>query len=189
MMISISGVEKFFFFLKLSHSLMYHTRQSVPVRFSLLNVLSMQGVQVDRMDIDPSVEEAKSSPSCKQELEREKPCALLRQQKHLNTITEHALRKNQPLIILNLMHEKVPFLMAEDLSGTCKMEQTCLQALSMHVFPGGLHVEITLDSMEDEKEEACLSNGSVSTTNTPVTTLPESSLPEIVSCSINHSLV
>ncbi|KAJ0014074.1 hypothetical protein Pint_19545 [Pistacia integerrima] len=141
-----------------------------------------EGVQVDRMEVDYSVEETKSSPSCKQELENEESCALVRQQKYLHNLTEHALRKNQPLIILNLMHEKAPLLMAENLSGTSKMEQTCLQALSMRAFADGILVEITVDSKSDEDQEACLSNvkGSTITVST-VTTIPESDLPAVVS--------
>lgn len=140
-----------------------------------------EGVQVDRMEIDLSVEDTKSSSSCKPELESNKSCALLRQIKYLSSVTEQALQKNQPLLILNLMHEKFPLLMAEDLSGTSKMEQKCLQALSICPFPGD-HVEITVDIMDDENEEDCLSNGKGSTTlSSTVTAISESDLPAIVS--------
>ena len=85
----------------------------------------MQGIEVDKLATDPTVEEAKSSPGCGAESESEEFCVLLWQQKYLHNLTERALRKNQPLIILNLMHEKVPLLMAEDLNGTPKLEQMC----------------------------------------------------------------
>ncbi|CBI18795.3 unnamed protein product, partial [Vitis vinifera] len=142
----------------------------------------MQGVQVDKMETDPTVEEARSSPGCRTEFESEEFCVLLRQQKHLHNLTERALRKNQPLIILNLMHEKIPLLMAEDLSGTPKLEQMCLQALSMCAFPGGPLIEISVtNDLQDEDKEACLSNSRSSTT--PVSTgmaIVDSDLPKIV---------
>lgn len=145
-----------------------------------------EGVQVDRMEIDLSAEDTKSSSSYKQELESKESCALVRQRKYLSSLTEQALQKNQPLIILNLMHEKVPLLMAEDLSGTSNMEQKCLQALSIRPFPGDLHVEITVDIMDDENEKG--SNGKGSTT-----LISESDLPAIVSviqsCSTNMNKI
>lgn len=144
----------------------------------------MQGVQVDRMEIDLSAEDTKSSPSYKQELESKESCALVRQRKYLSSLTEQALQKNQPLIILNLMHEKVPLLMAEDLSGTSNMEQKCLQALSICPFPGDLHVEITVDIMDAENEKDCLSNGKGSTT-----LISESDLPAIVSCIVDSWII
>lgn len=108
---------------------------------------------------------------------------MLRQKKCLYNLTEHALRKNQPLIILNLMHEKAALLAAEDLSGSPKMEQTCLQALSMRAFPHGPPVEISIENMQDEDQEACLSGGKGSTTPMSiVNAIPESELPTIVSC-------
>ncbi|KAL9450279.1 hypothetical protein AB3S75_012086 [Citrus x aurantiifolia] len=147
-----------------------------------------EGVQVDRMEIDLPAEDTKSSPSYKQELESKESCALVRQRKYLSSLTEQALQKNQPLIILNLMHEKVSLLMAEDLSGTSNMEQKCLQALSIRPFPGDLHVEITVDIMDDENEKDCLSNGKGSTT-----LISESDLPAIVSviqsCSTNMNKI
>ncbi|XP_062178342.1 chromatin assembly factor 1 subunit FAS1 [Alnus glutinosa] len=141
-----------------------------------------EGVQVDRMETDVAVEEARSSPNCKQNSKRDEFCSLLRQQKYLNNLTEHALRKNQPLIILNLMHEKAALLMAEDLSGTPKLEQMCLQALSMRVFPDVPPVEISIENIQDEDQEACLSGFKGS--STPISTvnaITESDLPTIVS--------
>ncbi|XP_059628601.1 chromatin assembly factor 1 subunit FAS1 isoform X2 [Cornus florida] len=142
-----------------------------------------EGVQVDRMESDRLVEEARSSQSCKQELESEEFCMLLRQQKHLRKLTEHALRKNQPLIILNLMHEKAPSSTAEDLTGSLKLEQTCLQALGMRAFPGGSFIEISPGSnVLEEDQEACPSSCKVSTTPVATATaIMVSDLPQIVS--------
>ncbi|KAK3199055.1 hypothetical protein Dsin_022470 [Dipteronia sinensis] len=141
-----------------------------------------EGIEVDRMEVDLTVGETKCSQSSKQELESVESCALLRQQKHLHNLTEHALRKNHPLIVLNLMHEKNPLLTAENLSGTSKMEQTCLQALSMRAFHGDLVIEISIDGVEDEDQEACLSNSRSSTTPVPtVSAILDSDLPTIVS--------
>ncbi|GAV79235.1 CAF1A domain-containing protein, partial [Cephalotus follicularis] len=140
-----------------------------------------EGVQGDRMETDLPNEETKSTLSLKQEIESEELCTLLRQQKYLHSLTEHALRKNQPLIVLNLMHEKASLLMVEDLSGTFKMEQTCLQTLSMRAFPGCPPLVISLD-YRDEDEEACLSHSKGSTTPiSTVTSIPDSDLPTIVS--------
>lgn len=148
-----------------------------------LLVLCMQGVQVDRMETDVAVEEARSSLSGEQYETSEEFCSLLRQQKYLNNITEHALRKNQPLIILNLMHQKAALLMAENLSSTLKLEQTCLQALSMRVFPDGPSVGISIESMQDENQEPCPSGGKCSTT--PISSVnaiqPKLDLPTVVS--------
>lgn len=143
----------------------------------------LQGIEVDKIATDPTVEEARSSPGCGAEFESEEFCILLRQQKHLHNLTERALRKNQPLIILNLMHEKVPLLMAEDLSGTPKLEQMCLQALSMCAFPGGPHIEISVtNGVNYDDEKACLSNGKGVATPLPAgMAIMESELPKIVS--------
>ncbi|KAK4851838.1 hypothetical protein QYF36_018808 [Acer negundo] len=80
------------------------------------------------------------------------------------------------------MHEKIPLLTAENLSGTSKMEQTCLQALSMRAFHGDLVIEISIDGVEDEDQEACSSDSRSSTTPVPtVSTILDSDLPTIVS--------
>ncbi|KAG8496914.1 hypothetical protein CXB51_008096 [Gossypium anomalum] len=141
-----------------------------------------EGVQVDRMEIDVHVEETQSSHINEQATQNEEFGALLRQQNYLNNLTEHALRKNQPLIILNLLHEKASLLMAEDLNGNPKLEQACLQALSMLACPGAPSVEISLDSMVYDNQEACLSGGkAVATPVSSVESIPDSDLPLIVS--------
>ncbi|CAK9142763.1 unnamed protein product [Ilex paraguariensis] len=142
-----------------------------------------EGVQVDRMESDCLDEEARSSPSRKQELESEEFCILFRRQKCLHNLTEHALRKNQPLIILNLMHEKAPLLLVDDLSGSLKLEQTCLQALSMLAFPGDPYVEISIgDTVQQQGQEASSSGsrGNI-TAGVAVTPILEMDLPQIVS--------
>ncbi|XP_022718437.1 chromatin assembly factor 1 subunit FAS1 [Durio zibethinus] len=140
-----------------------------------------EGVQVDRMETDVPVEETQCSHISEKE-KNEEFGALLWQQKYLNNLTEHALRKNQPLIILNLLHEKASLLMAEDLNGTPKLEQTCLQALSMRVCPGGPPVELSIDIMVHENQEACLSSGKAGATPfLSVAPIPDSDLPLFVS--------
>ncbi|XP_021289832.1 chromatin assembly factor 1 subunit FAS1 [Herrania umbratica] len=141
-----------------------------------------EGVQVDKTGTDAAVEETKSSPMSEQDGQNEEFYTFLRQQKYLNSLTEHALRKNQPLIILNISHEKTSVLMAEDLTDTCKLELTCLQALSMRACPDGSPVAISVDSIADDNQEACLSSSKASIT--PVLTvapIPDSDMPLIVS--------
>ncbi|KAA8538818.1 hypothetical protein F0562_025509 [Nyssa sinensis] len=141
-----------------------------------------EGVQVDRKESYHIVEEARNSPSCNPELESEEFHVLFRQQKYLHNLTEHALRKNQPLIILNLMNKKAPLLMTEDLTGTPKLEQLCLQALSMCAFPGGPPVEISIDKVREEDQVACTSNTKGSTTPlATVAVMLDSDLARIVS--------
>ncbi|KAF4376820.1 hypothetical protein F8388_025691 [Cannabis sativa] len=137
-----------------------------------------EGVQVDRMEIHATGDEDKGSPG----LENEEFRALLRQQKYLSNLTDHALRKNQPLIITNLMHEKNSLLTAEDLTGTPRMEQMCLQVLSLRLFPGGSPVEISLENAEDNDLEASPSSGKGRTTPTPtVVALSDSDMRTFVS--------
>lgn len=78
-------------------------------------------------------EGAESSPTCKDDVETEEFCALLQQQKNLNNLTEHALKKNRPIIKSNLMHEHDSE-MGHNFSSTLKLEQMCLQSLSMVVI-------------------------------------------------------
>ncbi|KVI07544.1 Chromatin assembly factor 1 subunit A [Cynara cardunculus var. scolymus] len=114
-----------------------------------------EGVEVERMDHTNLVEDARSSPSCAQ-LETEELSVLFRQLKHLNSLTEHALRKNRPLVILNLIHEKPQSLLTQDHS---ESEQMCLQALSIRVFPVGPPIEILAgDDIQEEVQEDCPSS-------------------------------
>ncbi|PON55384.1 Chromatin assembly factor 1 subunit A [Parasponia andersonii] len=153
-------------------------RTYIAIYSSFLAPKDHKGVQVDKMETDDTVEEAKGSAG----VESEEFCALLRQQKYLNNLTEHALRKNQPLIISNLMHEKTSLLIAEDLTGTPRLEKMCLQALSMRIFPGGSPVDISLDLVEGNDQEACPSSGKGRTTpDSAVIEIPDPDLCALVS--------
>ncbi|KAK7374402.1 hypothetical protein VNO80_07832 [Phaseolus coccineus] len=136
--------------------------------------------QVDIMEIDDNIEGNDSSSSHKNNVESEEFRALLRQQKYLNSLTEHALRKNQPLIISNLFHDK-EFLSNHNISGISKLEQTCLQALSMYVIPGSSHVEIPIAKMQDEEQKVrpSVGKGGASAIS-GVAAIPDSDLPIIV---------
>ncbi|XP_059665638.1 chromatin assembly factor 1 subunit FAS1-like [Cornus florida] len=137
----------------------------------------------DRMDSDHLVEEAKTSPSCKLEVEGEEFCLFIRHQKCLHNLTESALRKNQPLIISNLMLEKAPLLVAEDLTGTLKLEQMCFQALRMRALTGFPLIEISIDNnvLEESQEASPSHTKGCTTPAATVTAILESDLPQIVS--------
>ncbi|KAG8390710.1 hypothetical protein BUALT_Bualt01G0111800 [Buddleja alternifolia] len=140
-----------------------------------------EGVKGDEMDSDDMVEEVKSVPSSEQQAQSEEFCTLLRQQKHLNNLTEHALKKNHPLIILNLMHEKTTFLSAEELTGTPKIERMCLQTLSICPFPGFPDIKVSMDNdVVDEEQEASTNKSSATSTATGAAIL-DSDLPQIIS--------
>ncbi|CAH8387853.1 unnamed protein product [Eruca vesicaria subsp. sativa] len=141
-----------------------------------------EGVQVDRMDIDPSEQDASSSPSQKDQ-ESQEFRALLHQQKQVQSLTDHALAKTQPLIICNLTHEKVSLLAAKDLEGTQKMEQICLRALVVRAFPYSTSlIEISID-IQDEDQETGKSSCSQSTppSASKAKSIPDSDLPTVVS--------
>ncbi|XP_071712026.1 chromatin assembly factor 1 subunit FAS1-like [Rutidosis leptorrhynchoides] len=139
-----------------------------------------EGVEVERMEHSDLVEDAKSSSSCSQ-IETEELSILFRQLKHLNILTEQALRKNRPLVILNLLHEKSKSnsLPTPDCS---ESEQMCLQALSIRAFPGGPSIEIISgdDTQEVQDEYPSSSKSSVVTASSGQV-ISDSDLPEIVS--------
>ncbi|KAK4796326.1 hypothetical protein SAY86_028652 [Trapa natans] len=114
-----------------------------------------EGVEVDRMVADPA--EAQTSP-CEQDTEREDLSQFFRQNKYLCSVTEHALRKNQPLIISNLAHEKSGPSDLEKLSGAAKMEVMCLQALRICAFPGDTDVDISISNHFVGDEDSPSSN-------------------------------
>lgn len=140
---------------------------------------------MDRMDIDPSEQDA-STPSSKQDQESQEFCVLLQQQKHLQSLTDHALKKTQPLIICNLTHEKVPLLAAKDLEGTQKVEQICLRALVVRPFPWSSLIEISINDIQDEDQETSKSSCSQSTppSNSKAKSIPDSDLLTVVSGSL-----
>ncbi|XP_076955158.1 chromatin assembly factor 1 subunit FAS1-like [Bidens hawaiensis] len=134
-----------------------------------------EGVEVDRMDHGEITEDAKTSPNCDQ-METEELSILFKQFKHLNTLTEHALRKNKPVLIANLMHEKS--------KSTSETEYMCLQALCIRAFPVGPSVEIIAGyDMQEEIQEDCPSSSksSVLPVASGPTTISDSDLPEFVS--------
>lgn len=137
-----------------------------------------EGVQVDKMETDISVEGMTSFSE--QDSEHVAFSALLQQQKHLHNVTEHALRKNQPFIINNLSHEKSTKKMAGEVSAAQKLEQTCLEALSMLGFPGAKLPECLTDNSLNEDEDCPANSKSCSTPAMPAD-VPDSELPTIVS--------
>lgn len=137
-----------------------------------------EGVEVDNKSDD----ETGSSPSDRPEVESEEIRLLLQRQKYLQNLTEQALRKGHPFVILNLMHEKTE-MKVEDVNGTSKNEQMCLQALCMQACPGGFVVDISIDPCpQNEHQEVLLSQNKTNKTPSPTTAmLLDSDLPEIVS--------
>ncbi|KAK3162717.1 hypothetical protein QOZ80_1BG0092860 [Eleusine coracana subsp. coracana] len=137
-----------------------------------------EGIQIESL-LDDKDEEAGSSPTG-QCTETEEFRSLLRQQKVLNTLTEQALRKSQPLVISNINNEKAQLMMAEDLKGLAKIEQLCLQVLSMRICPGGAVVGVPcIDSSPPTTEGIDQSNGKTSSP-AAASAIPETDLPEIV---------
>ncbi|KAL8517883.1 hypothetical protein ACS0TY_009265 [Phlomoides rotata] len=108
-------------------------------------------------------------------------CTMLRQQKYLNNVTEHALRKNQPLIILNLTHDKTTLVSAEVLTGIAKLEKTVMQTLCIRPFPGSVDLEISVpNDVVDEDQKASSGKSSTSSLATGAALL-DSDLPQIIS--------
>ncbi|XP_052166619.1 chromatin assembly factor 1 subunit FSM [Oryza glaberrima] len=135
-----------------------------------------EGIQIESLLDDK--DEASSSPP-DQCAEVEEFRALLRQQKVLNTLTEQALRKSQPLVISNLTHEKADLLTAGDLKGTSKIEQLCLQVLSMRICPGGATIDLpVIDSSSANAEETNQLN--VKSSPAAASAIPDTDLAEIV---------
>ncbi|KAK4480205.1 hypothetical protein RD792_013267 [Penstemon davidsonii] len=145
-----------------------------------------EGVEVDEMESDELVDGLKDLPDSQKQVQSEEFCTLLQQQKHLHDLTEHALKKNKPLIIMNLMHEKTTLLSAEELTVTEKLERMCLQTLSICPLPGFPNKEISIhNNVVDESLEAS-SNKSSAT----AATVPDSDLPQIITIiqSCQHSI-
>eukprot|EP00268_Persea_americana_P005331 TRINITY_DN11783_c0_g2_i3.p1 TRINITY_DN11783_c0_g2~~TRINITY_DN11783_c0_g2_i3.p1 ORF type:complete len:663 (-),score=169.72 TRINITY_DN11783_c0_g2_i3:137-2125(-) len=142
-----------------------------------------EGVQIDTIVSNAADDEVRSSPSCMQDIESGEFIAFHRLQKHLNDFTELALRRNQPLIISNLMHEKDALVMAEDLSGSLKLEQTCLQALRMRSCFGGSSIEIPADPISSTADkEFCQSHNRTNISSpVPSAVIMDFDLREVVS--------
>lgn len=141
-----------------------------------------EGVQVDKVE-SHDAEGSKTLSSSAQEGPGEEFAVLLRQQKYLHNLTEQALRKNKPLIILNFMHEKAPLLLADELTGNEKVEQMCLGALAICSFPG--HSSIPISSCNEVVEgdsETCPSGSKTSTPQIASSAaLADSDLHQVVS--------
>ncbi|KAL4193773.1 hypothetical protein AMTRI_Chr06g178530 [Amborella trichopoda] len=159
-----------------------------------------EGVQVNSL----TDEEGTSGCEVKPEHETEEFRALLRQQRYLNNLTEQALRRNHALVITNLMHEKLNLMVAEDVTGNPRVEQLCLQALSIRPCFEGACVELSQEpescktneevpkrkpkkeseSCKTNKEEAPRrqSKSSMTPSVTTATVLYDADLPEIVWC-------
>ncbi|KAJ8557511.1 hypothetical protein K7X08_003136 [Anisodus acutangulus] len=140
-----------------------------------------EGVQVDKVEShDPEGSKILSSFA---QVPGEEFAMLLRQQKYLHNLTEQALRKNKPFIILNLMHEKAPLILADELTGNEKVEQMCLGALAICSFPGHSSIPISIcNDVVDGDSEASPSGSKASTP--PIAssaTLADSVLPQVVS--------
>ncbi|GAB2277152.1 hypothetical protein Dimus_011859 [Dionaea muscipula] len=141
-----------------------------------------EGVENDGAESRLGDQAAKTAPSCELEVESEDYSAWIRQQKCLQNLADHALRKNQPLVITNLMHEKSSFLPTEDLVGALKLEQMCLQALAIRAFPGSLSIEVPSDlSFPKEDEETQMLNCKGNVAAASIGTLPDAALPKIAS--------
>ncbi|KAL5990829.1 hypothetical protein ACLOJK_011734 [Asimina triloba] len=147
-----------------------------------------QGVHVDSMDSDTGetgeADDGAGMPICKQEIESDEFRALLRQQKYLHNLTENALRRNQPLIISNLMHEKNSLLCAGDLTGTSKIEQICLQALTIcPCSEGEIIVNISEEAeMLNQEKETCSSQSKSEPRPVLTGAILDSDMPAVVSC-------
>uniref|UniRef100_A0A804Q7W0 Chromatin assembly factor 1 subunit Cac1-like C-terminal domain-containing protein n=1 Tax=Zea mays TaxID=4577 RepID=A0A804Q7W0_MAIZE len=75
---------------------------------------------------------------------------------------------------------QVELLTVEDLKGTAKIEQLCLQVLSMHICPGGVVVDVPLtDSSSATVEEISQPNPKDGSPGV-ASAIPETDLPEIV---------
>ncbi|TVU36196.1 hypothetical protein EJB05_18118 [Eragrostis curvula] len=137
-----------------------------------------EGIQIESL-LDDKDEETSCSPTG-QCTETEEFRSLLRQQKVLSTLTEQALRKSQPLVISNINNEKAKLMTAEDLKGLAKIEQLCLQVLSMRICPGGAVIDVPcIDSSPPIMEGINQSNVKNSSPPT-ASAIPETDLPEFV---------
>ncbi|MQL95352.1 hypothetical protein Taro_028017 [Colocasia esculenta] len=140
-----------------------------------------EGVQDDSLRSDAMSGESRADPSVRPEIENEECSALLQRQKHLDHLTQQALRKNQPLIITNLLHEKSEIALAKDLNGALKVEQICLQTLCVVACSGGSIIEHPFDNRSSGDSDVCQSEvGSAPTVTAP--TLCDPNLQEYVRC-------
>ncbi|KAL6840335.1 hypothetical protein ACP4OV_030145 [Aristida adscensionis] len=137
-----------------------------------------EGIQIESV-LDDKDEEANSSPNS-QCTEAEEFRSLLRQQKVLNTLTEQALRKSQPLVICNINNDKAELLTAGDLKGVAKIEQLCLQVLSMRICPGAVVVDVPVIDCSSATAEGANQTNVKTSSPAAAAAIPETDLPEIV---------
>lgn len=165
--------------------------------YMIFVLFDLQGVQVDGKS-DRTGDETGSLSSGQSEVESEEIKQLLQQQKYLQTLTEQALRKARPLVILNLMHEKSEIKVVGDITDACKIEQMCLQALSMRAWTGGCIIDLS-GGHGPENEDQELPQSQNKSTATPQSqnknttpspspaAISDSDLPEFVS--EKHSII
>ncbi|CAA7047325.1 unnamed protein product [Microthlaspi erraticum] len=147
-----------------------------------------EGVQVERMEFDPSENDESSTPTKQDEEFR----ALLHQQKQLQSLTDQALAKLQPLMISNLAHEKLSLSPSKDVDGTTeKVEQICLRALVVRPFPCSSDADADADS--DAGKSSCSqstppsSSSSSRTRSIPIGILEDSFLAGLGDLSDNEA--
>ncbi|KAI4342863.1 hypothetical protein MLD38_027430 [Melastoma candidum] len=134
-----------------------------------------EGAQVDKLDLDMPAEHASSSS---QHVDNRALLEVFHQQKHLRRLTEHALKKNKPFVVLNLMHEKSSLPATDELSATEKLEQICLQALRVCPFPGAALPEPVINEMLDEDQR--VKSKSCSSPAATAAAISDEELPTIV---------
>ncbi|KAH6757519.1 hypothetical protein C2S52_023387 [Perilla frutescens var. hirtella] len=149
-----------------------------------------EGVKADENEDHEIDSKVQNMPTSEQQVQSDEFCTLLRQQKYLNNLTEHALKKNQPLIILNLVHEKTALSSAEELTGTSKLERMALQTLGIRPLPGFPNIEISVPSDEVDKDQEASSNKLSTAPLATAASILEPDLPQIISViqSCPHSI-
>lgn len=131
-----------------------------------------------------STKEETTDSNTKLDSQTEELKAFFKQQKVLHNLTEQALKKSQPLIISNLNHEKLNLLNQEGLSGIDKLEQVCMQALCMRVWPGGVAIDLPVTqaaAVEDGVVSELHGKSVVTPSASQVATVSDSDMPEFVS--------
>ncbi|KAL8171879.1 hypothetical protein V2J09_023683 [Rumex salicifolius] len=141
-----------------------------------------EGVQSDGSPCRIEEDETGTSLRSEPEAESEEFSSWVRQLKHLYKLTEHALSKNQPLIITNMKHERNNMLYSDNLTGSSKVKHICMQALAMRSFPNGFVVEIHSDGVliREDQEAFIYTSKSKSLVAGRVKGIPDSELPKIV---------
>ncbi|KAG6384157.1 hypothetical protein SASPL_156043 [Salvia splendens] len=139
----------------------------------------------DSHDLDSEVQ---NRPISEYQSQNDELCILLLQQKYLNNLTERTLKKNQPLIILNLthkktnlMHEKTIISSAEELTGISKLERMALQALTIFPFPGLQNTDISVPREAVDEDPGSSPNKSRTTELSTAADILDSDMPQIVS--------